>query len=112
MDFGPRIQLLYEKWSRAITPSIQTLGQRYGDHPAKLAIALASIPLILKYWHETQRILGLLPGTAGGIDLGFYYRWTRQWFSGVNIFVGNSNPQGYPPASMVLLYPLTGMWTM
>ncbi len=74
-------------------------------------IGLVAVPLALKYWYETQRILGLASG-SGGIDLGFYYRWSREWFQGVNVYLAHDLPQGYPPASMVLFYPLVGWGDM
>jgi hypothetical protein len=111
MPSGSCARQLFARWSR-FAAYLRSGAKKHSDRLVKLLIALALIPLVLKYWYETQRILGFLPGTAGGIDLGFYYRWTRQWFSGVNVLVARTNPQDYPPASIILLYPLTGMWTM
>lgn len=89
----------------------QAVWRQYKPFFLPFGFCLTVIPLVFKYWYETQRILGLVPG-SGGIDLGFYYRWTHQWFNGVDIYLANSTPQGYPPASIVLLYPLTGWLTM
>ncbi len=91
--------------------TLQALLRQHGHALVSLAIALAFIPLALKYGHETQRILGLV-SDSGGIDLGFYHRWTQQWFSGINVYLANRTPQGYPPASIVMLYPLIGWLTM
>src|SRR5438132_14378478 len=92
----------------------RTLKRNWMQH-ARWLIALgllaALVPLTLKYWYETERILALVPG-SGGIDLGFFVRWTHSWFSGLNIYTFTDKPQGYPPASMVLLYPFAGWLPM
>src|SRR5262249_53699989 len=86
----------WARYSRILIPSI---------------LILALIPLALKYLYETQRILALVPG-SGGIDLGYYVRWTHAWFSGTNIYLALADPQGYPPASFLVLYPFTGWLPM
>lgn len=91
--------------------SLQHVLERYGRWLVPVALFLSFIPLALKYWYETERILGLIPG-SGGIDLGFFVRWTHSWFGGSNIYILGDTPQGYPPASMVLLYPFTGWLPM
>jgi hypothetical protein len=43
----------------------------------------------------------------GAIDLRYYYRWVQEWFARYPVYRGLDRPE-YPPASLVLLWPLVG----
>lgn len=43
----------------------------------------------------------------GAIDLRYYFDWTQAWGDGINVY-GRADRPEYPPASLVLLFPLTG----
>lgn len=94
--------------TNTIATAVDHFWQQHGSRLLWLPIILAVVPLALKYWLETRHILGIIPG--GAVDLPYFYRWTHQWFQGINIYVGDQ-PQGYPPASLVMFYPLLGWET-
>lgn len=93
-------------WTTRLS-TLRDFWTRYGNLILLVFVALSLVPVVPKYWHETQRILGWVD-KDGGIDVSFYYRWTHQWFSGINIYIDVANPDGYPPAGMVILYPFAG----
>ncbi len=71
-----------------------------------LAIIIMAVVAILRFSEQFSDAL-LRPPPEGAVDLYIYYTWTHDWFHGIN-FYAFPQPQGYPPASLVILYPLTG----
>lgn len=93
-------------------PWRQTLARKFTflkTHQNALAlVALAALTLIT-FSQLTFQFPWLIwgPSSSAAVDLQFYFKWTHQWFSDINIYAG-VRPEGYPPASILLLYPLTG----
>jgi Glycosyltransferase family 87 len=49
----------------------------------------------------------LLVWPNGAIDLKYYYLWVQPWLHGADVYGRLERPE-YPPASMILLWPLAG----
>ena len=93
--------------------SVQVLSARFyaiwEKHHAwlvSIAIIIMAVVAILRFSEQFSDAL-LRPPPEGAVDLYIYYTWTHNWFHGIN-FYAFPQPQGYPPASLVILYPLTG----
>lgn len=96
--------------TRSVAARLDRFWQQHGTLLLWGLIAVSIVPLGLKYWLEIQHILGMIPG-EGAVDMQVFYRWTHQWFEGTNIYQ-LANPRGYPPASLVMLYPFLGWETL
>jgi hypothetical protein len=98
------------RWRAGIAPAIREGWTRHGAMLMRVVLALLAIYAAFKLGDEFRRLLWEQRG-SGAVDLRLRHREVQGWFAGNPIYAEYS-ASVYPPATMVMLYPLMGWMSL